>query len=237
MLIKRIAAAVLISTTMAAAPAYAADFSFNFNGSGVSGAVQLTYGPNPNTGSPLDQSPNIVDPTGSYIVTGITGTFSDSTLGITNAAITGIVSSNPANPTPDNKLAPASFGFYPVASGIPIAGTPFSAPGFSYDNLFYPAGSPQAASDYVSHGGFVDIYGLVFTLDNGNAVNFWSNGVGPEAGTVLTYGAGVTDGTNVLDYVSGLTASVPEPASWLLMIGGFGMIGLSMRRRSRLAIA
>jgi len=26
-------------------------------------------------------------------------------------------------------------------------------------------------------------------------------------------------------------ASVPEPASWALMIGGFGMVGATMRRR------
>lgn len=30
-----------------------------------------------------------------------------------------------------------------------------------------------------------------------------------------------------------ITALVPEPEAWLLMIGGFGMIGIALRRRSR----
>ncbi len=34
-----------------------------------------------------------------------------------------------------------------------------------------------------------------------------------------------------------LTAGVPEPASWALMIVGFGIVGVSARRRSRATIA
>lgn len=30
------------------------------------------------------------------------------------------------------------------------------------------------------------------------------------------------------------SATVPEPASWALMIGGFGMTGIAMRRRKTL---
>jgi len=30
---------------------------------------------------------------------------------------------------------------------------------------------------------------------------------------------------------------VPEPATWALMIGGFGLVGLCQRRRGRLAFA
>jgi hypothetical protein len=33
------------------------------------------------------------------------------------------------------------------------------------------------------------------------------------------------------------SAAVPEPASWALMIGGFGMAGASLRRRRTLAAA
>ena len=233
MSVKDVAAATALFAAAVATPAYASNFSFDFNGAGVSGSVQLTYSANPNTGAPLDQSPNTFDPIGSYIVTGISGSFSDTTLGITNAAITGIVPSNPANPHADNLLAPHSFGFYTIANGVPSPeGT---APGLSYDNLFYPGGSPGVASDYPFGGGFVDIYGLVFTIEVGNAVNFWSNGVPP--GAMLSYGAAVTDGTNLLHYANGVTTSVPEPASWAMMIGGFGMIGASMRGRRRLRAA
>jgi len=31
--------------------------------------------------------------------------------------------------------------------------------------------------------------------------------------------------------------AVPEPASWALMLGGFGAIGTAMRRRPRAAVS
>ena len=34
-----------------------------------------------------------------------------------------------------------------------------------------------------------------------------------------------------LTYSGGIPGGVPEPASWALMIGGFGLVGASMRRR------
>ena len=36
--------------------------------------------------------------------------------------------------------------------------------------------------------------------------------------------------------LSTAAGAVPEPASWAMMIGGFGLVGASMRRRSRAAI-
>ena len=118
--------------------------------------------------------------------------------------------------------APHSFGFFHVGNGV--------APGFSYDNLFYPGGSPQTASDYPFHGGFLDIYGLVLTLSGGDSVNFWSNGY---FGPILNYGIGITDGTSVLEYT---TVFVPEPTSLALALGGFGLISVSVLRRKRLAV-
>lgn len=220
----------LIGAASLAFQAHAATFAFNFAGSDVSGSIELTYALNPNTGGPLGTSPNAVDPIGSYIVTGITGSFSDGRIGL-QSTITGIVPSQPANPTPDNLLAPHSFGFFPIGGGIPTPGG--TAPGFSYDNLFYPGGSPQVASDYPPHGGVFDIYGLVFTLADGKAVNMWSAG---DFGGGATYGVGVTDGRSVLDYVeSGIALTpVPEPGAWILMISGFGLIGAMARRRNRL---
>lgn len=42
----------------------------------------------------------------------------------------------------------------------------------------------------------------------------------------------------ILDNVSfDVTAAVPEPASWAMMIAGFGLAGAAMRRKGRLALA
>jgi hypothetical protein len=217
----------MAATTMAI-QAHAGNYLFNFIGSGVSGTVDITFAIDPNTGVLPGTSPNPVDPIGAYIVTDVTGTFSDANIGISNASITGAVASNPANPEPTNLLAPHSFGWYPVANGVPGPGG--VAPGFSYDELFYPAGSPQTASDYPFHGGVFDIYGIVFTIAGGDAVNLWSNG---DLGAGVNYGVGVTDGTNVLDYVSPIAGSVPEPAGWALMMLGVAAVGGAARIAGR----
>ncbi len=223
---KHMIAAAFVAAALVNMPASAATTVLNLTGSGVSVSIELTYDVNPKAGGPLGSSPNIFDPIGSFVITGATGSFSDANIGVA-ATITGIVPSNPSNPEPTNLLAPASFGHYLVANGVPGPGG--LAPGFSYDNLFYPGGSPQTASDYPFHGGFLDIYGLVFTTTGGLAVNLWSNG---DFGRGATYGAGVTDGLDVLDYLGGLSlAAVPEPGTWILMIGGFALVGASLRHR------
>jgi hypothetical protein len=224
-------AATLIGVASLGLQAHAGTVALTFAGAGVNGEMDLTYVTNPNTGVLPGTSPNPVDPIGSYIVTGIAGSFADTNLGI-NSAITGIVLSNPANPEPTNLLAPHSFGFYPVVNGVPNPGG--VAPGLSYDGLYYPGGSPQTASDYPFHGGYFDIYGLVFTLANGDSVNFWSDG---DMGGGASYGAAVTDGNDVLDYVGGVAVSVPEPASWALMICGLGIMGATIRKRNRVRLA
>ncbi len=232
MINKSLHAAALLAAALATVSAHAASYSFRLNGSGIGAVIHLTFKPNPNTGVLPLTSPNPVDPIGSYIVTGIRGTFADATIGLPGTAIGAIVTSHPANPEPTNLYAPHSFGFYPVVNGV--GGPGGTAPGLSYDNLFYPGGSPRTASDYPFHGGFLDIYGLVFKLANGDAVNIWSNG---SVGQGVSYGAAVTDGTSVLDYAQPVAATaVPEPAAWALMIGGFAGLGLAMRRgRYRLA--
>lgn len=234
MKIRSLAAAALIMTAPLASAARADTVGYHLSGAGISGSIHIIYVPNLNTGVLPDTSPNPVDPTGSFVVTGATGTFSDANAGISNASITGVVQSNPANPTSTNLLAPHSFGFFPIVGGLT---TPDGhAPGLSYDDLFYPSGSLQVATSYPFHGGVLDIYGLVFTLNGGDAVNVWSNG---DRGGGVTYGAGVTNGLSLLDYASpvALTA-VPEPGAWAAMLVGFGAIGCSLRyRRKRAAVS
>ena len=215
-----------------AAPASAELYTFKLSGSGISAVINLKLAPNPNTGALMLTSPNPYDPVGSSIVTGAFGTFADSNIGLSASAIGAVVASHPGQPEATNLYAPHSFGFYPIVNGNPGPGG--TAPGLSYDDLFYAGGSPRTASDYTFHGGFLDIYGIVFKIAGGDAVNIWSNG---DMGNGVSYGAAVTDGTNVLDYAGTVVATaVPEPAAWALLIGGLGIVGTALRRSRPAAI-
>jgi hypothetical protein len=51
---------------------------------------------------------------------------------------------------------------------------------------------------------------------------------------VATFGG---DGNDYAGNFRLQATAVPEPAAWALMLGGFGLVGASMRRRSRIAVA
>src|SRR5580692_9287341 len=143
--------------------ANASTFQFSFTGPGVGGTIDLTYGAATDGKYPQ-----------AFEVTGISGTFSDSNngLNIVNAPIGSLVAITHDTPDPDNLLAPLDFSRFAVATGL----SPDSDGFLTYDNLFWPGGSPPTASDYTVHGGFLDIYGLLFNIGGGRVVDFWSNG-------------------------------------------------------------
>ena len=83
----------------------------------------------------------------------------------------------------------------------------------TYDNLYYPGGSPPTATDYQVHGGFLDIYGLLFNIGGGRVVDVWSNGDFSGTGTgPINYGVAVATPATALDYVGGVSAT-PEPSA------------------------
>ncbi|HEX5262037.1 MAG TPA: PEP-CTERM sorting domain-containing protein [Phenylobacterium sp.] len=227
-----IGAMFAVSTIGLRAEAATSVFSFSggpFSGSGVFTIVPNVSPPDPN---PLcgtaGNNPCRADPPGAYAITNVTGTFSDSNLGITNAAITGLVPIHPANERDAtfDPLVPTSLSF------IDYPGPPAGA--LTYNNLFFPDGSPIDCA-YPFSGTFLDVFGVAFTVAGGYTVDLWGDGAEPVIG--LTYGVGVTNGQGLLDYqfdgVSG-TASVPEPSTWALMLMGFGGLAWSLRRtRSR----
>lgn len=196
--------------------ANASTFTFGFTGPGVNGTVTLTYGSA--TDSTYPQA---------FEVTGISGGFTDTNngLNILNAPIGPLVAINHATPESTNLLAPHDFSRFAVSSGLPADNHGF----LTYDNLFYPNGSPQTATDYQGYGGFLDIYGLLFDIGGGKVVDFWSNGHFSPDGPI-DYGVAVATADTSLDYV-GSVALAPEPGSFALL--GSGLLGVwAWRRRA-----
>jgi hypothetical protein len=141
-----IALALVGVSTLAATPAaYADSYAFSFSGGGMSGSGEITYSPTAVPGVP-----------GAYQITGISGSFSDTNAGVSNAAILGVQSTSLPTVNPDGTFLPPGGD----AAGLP----------YSFDNLFYPGGNspavcpPPAPGDpeppYPFGGGYFDIYGI-----------------------------------------------------------------------------
>jgi hypothetical protein len=137
-----LAAVMVIAGISLCSAAHAGTFDFDFTGPGGSGSIDLTYG----AATDLTYS-------SAFVVTGISGTFTDSNIGILNAPIGMLEPRNFAMPEPGNHLAPNSFSRFAVAAGLPAVNNGF----LTYDNLLWPGGSPPTATDYPIGGGFLDI--------------------------------------------------------------------------------
>ncbi|TAN04782.1 MAG: PEP-CTERM sorting domain-containing protein [Rhodanobacteraceae bacterium] len=196
----------------------------HFSGAPGSGYADLTLGA-PHAGDEVnpDHSP--------MAITGASGMFN-------GVAITGVRGLDPT--TAAGEVLPYSYSLFP----IPGYG---DHDGVSYDNLFYPTGSPLIC--YVNgdlvwpfSGGFLDLMGVMFALDNGDFVDLWSFGVVDPAAeelppfvSGLTYGLKVIQpngagGYEVLGAPPFATASIPEPDFFWLF--GAGVLGLFAWRRS-----
>ncbi|MDQ2777126.1 MAG: PEP-CTERM sorting domain-containing protein [Acidobacteriota bacterium] len=212
---KLVVSATLLLAASLPWQANATTFDFSFAGPGVSGTVELTYGAATDAKYPQ-----------AFEVTGISGVFSDSNSGlnIVNAPIGQLEPIKHDTPDSTNLLAPHDFSRFAVAAGTAHGS-------LSYDNLFYPGSSPQTASDYPLHGGFLDIYGLLFDIGGGRVVDVWSNGDLSGTGTgSIDYGVAVATPAAALDYVGGGVSVSPEPSALALL--GSGLLGMLVWRRA-----
>jgi hypothetical protein len=108
-----------------------------------------------------------------------------------------------------------------------VFGTYLSHPvGLSNDSLIEPnsQGGITVAGDPTAYAGFFDFYAIGGTSTAGQFAS----------------GASITAAylkDSVAAPIAPLAASVPEPASWLMMIAGFGAVGMMMRRKTRVRVA
>ncbi len=209
-----------------ASAAMADEFSFSFTGGGITASGIFTVSQSSTAG--VDE------------ITGISGTFSDSNVGV-SGAITGL-------------YQPVSY----VSNTLATPGIADTAGGLSYDDTFYPAGnSPLVCYDLINgvstltypfSGGVFDIFGVAFNIAGpGSYVGeLWSNG--DVGGGPIVYAAGLANATSLVDdpnadsatippgeYGSLTVSPVPESGSLVLMsIGLLGIAALWARKIDRL---
>ena len=140
---------------------------------------------------------------------------------------------NVINPTDNFTSAPTTIGAnnYSIAGdGFPTGSTTNSDPFYTLTLIFADGAtvSGQYVGSAFTGGTTATVAGTTYTLTGFG----WDRS---PADNVSQFSA--VSGDDRADYVGQFsftqaTAAVPEPATWALMLTGFGMVGFGLRRRS-----
>ena len=118
-------------------------------------------------------------------------------------------------------------------NGVDILKGTFDMGGGGANIVFFaPAGSVITPTSFGFFAGGKTDFSVPITLNGSNTLTWSYTSPGPDNGPG---GQGVGDESWSLQDVTVNTLGVPEPATWALMIGGFGMAGAALRRRRAIA--
>jgi hypothetical protein len=180
---------------------------------GAAGAQALPFYPDPGTINPLNYSFTAAEDGDVVAYFAYDGAAFDNLLGlIVNGVDTGILG------LPNNSTAPGTaLNFGPVSAGDELV---FYISVLNTGNFFYSDTSLNV--DGITHIWATAYSDGEFGIPDGTLVGFEDILGGGDA----DYEDLVFVFTNV-----GVTSGIPEPATWGLMIAGFGLVGFASRRR------
>jgi len=213
-MIRRFSYSVLAVLAIASL-ASADTLNFSFSGGGITSSGTLTFVAAP------DSTSGVSTP-GTYEITDITGTFTDSNDGV-SGNITGLY-------TPLSYVTPLT-----ETSTSPVG---FTTAGLSYDDLFLTGGnSPADCPGYPFSGGDFDILGVAFNVTGGYVGELFSDGNFPGYSAPV-YAAADANSTTELDNpnasgnlpiptgVVGTFTAVPEPRMLPFLAGILGLLAI-----------
>ncbi|GHF23594.1 hypothetical protein GCM10017044_17690 [Kordiimonas sediminis] len=86
-------------------------------------------------------------------------------------------------------------------------------------------------------GGFSTSSGFGGELMTGDDVIFAQVSFLSGSANVTAMGLAFDDGERYYSFSGNIVSGVPEPSTWLMMIMGFGVVGVAVRRRRQLRVA
>ncbi|HWY61792.1 MAG TPA: PEPxxWA-CTERM sorting domain-containing protein [Rhizomicrobium sp.] len=110
-----------------------------------------------------------------------------------------------------------------------------------YTVTFLLAGNLRGAVNKTTQVGIGSQFVTITPVSNSQGYTLYTENFTNASGRVTFRDIGGTDDQgNLLDNIvvsTGVTAGVPEPATWAMMLAGFGVIGFVVRRKKQTALA